>query len=373
MLFSQIIGQQNIKERLRETVLQRRISHAQLFCGPEGVGKLALAIAYAQYICCENPTKTDACGTCASCLKYQKLAHPDLHFVFPIVKNESKKITVCDNCISDFRQTVIENPYITINQWLAKIGDGKQGQIYTNEGDEIIRKLNLKTYESDYKIMIIWQPEKMHESCANRVLKIIEEPPANTVFILVSDNPAEIIGTIQSRVQRIPIPPIDMDELMAHAQQTYTLDSNQLPLLSRMARGSWSRMQELITEADEQQLNFERFVNMMRLSWVQNIKEIKLWVEELSAAGREEEKQFLQYAQRMIRENFVLHLHQPDVNYISPEEQTFAEKFSQFINERNVLDMMQELALAEAQIEQNGNGKIILFDVTLKLSKLLKK
>ena len=373
MLFSNIIGQEEIKERLRQSALQQRLPHAQLFSGVEGVGKLPLALAYAQYINCTNRTEHDACGVCPSCIKFNKLIHPDLHFVFPIVKNESKKMTVCDNFLPDYRGALLTNPYLTINSWLTKIGDGKQGQIYTNEGDEIIRKLNLKTYESEYKIMIIWQPEKMHESCANRVLKIIEEPPPQTIFLLVSDTPDEIIGTIQSRLQRIPIPPISELELIRQAENTDTFAAEELQLLARMAQGSWSRMQALVEEADDMKLNFERFVQMMRFSWVLNIKELRPWVDELVSAGREEEKRFLQYAQRMIRENFVLHLKQPTLNYISKEEQTFADKFSQFINERNVLEMMNELALAEAQIEQNGNGKIILLDLCIKLYRLLKK
>ena len=373
MLFSDIIGQELIKEQLRQTVRAQRLPHAQLFSGAEGVGKLPLALAYAQYINCENRSEQDSCGVCPSCVKFNKMVHPDLHFVFPIVKNEAKKMTVCDNFLADFREAILTNPYVTITTWLNQIGDGKQGQIYTNEGDEIIRKLNLKTYESDYKIMIIWEPEKMHESCANRVLKIIEEPPPKTIFLLVSDTPDEIIGTIQSRLQRTTIPPISELELVQHAQKTYTLPTDELQLLSRMAQGSWSHMQALVEQTDEMKINFERFVQMMRFSWALNIKELRPWVDELVAAGREEEKRFLQYAQRMIRENFVLHLQQPTLNYMSQQEQAFAQKFSQFINERNILDMMNELALAEAQIEQNGNGKIILLDLSIKLYRLLKK
>jgi DNA polymerase-3 subunit delta' len=301
------------------------------------------------------------------------MVHPDLHFVFPIVKNDAKKMTVCDNFLADFREAVLTNPYLTVNTWLNQIGEGKQGQIYTNEGDEIIRKLNLKTYESEYKIMIIWAPEKMHESCANRVLKIIEEPPPKTIFLLISDTPDEIIGTIQSRVQRISIPPINVKDLVAHAQNRYTLPTDELQLLARMAQGSWSHMQALVEQTDEMKINFERFIQLMRLSWALNVKELRAWVDELVAAGREEEKQFLQYAQRMIRENFVLHLKQPTLSYMSQQEQAFAKNFSQFINERNILDIMDELALAEAQIEQNGNGKIILLDLSIKLYRLLKK
>ena len=155
MLFSEIIGQDEIKQRLIQTVQKGRIPHAQLFCGISGVGKLPLALAYAQYICCTDRQSDDSCGKCPSCVKFAKLIHPDLHFVFPIVKNEAKKLTVCNDFLPEFRQQVLENPYLTEDEWITSIAEGKQGQIYTNEGDEIIRKLSFKAYESEYKVMII--------------------------------------------------------------------------------------------------------------------------------------------------------------------------------------------------------------------------
>lgn len=191
MFFKDIVGQSEVKERLVTSARKGLIPHAQLFCGPEGVGKFPLALAYAQYLNCENPTDNDSCGKCASCVKYAHLTHPDLHFVFPIVKKAAKKKEVCDDYIADWREFVKQhNYYFNLTQWLDHIdAENSQGLIYAKESEEILRKLSLRIYEAKYKIMIIWLPEKMHESCANKLLKIIEEPTDNTIFLLVSDTP----------------------------------------------------------------------------------------------------------------------------------------------------------------------------------------
>lgn len=373
MLFADIIGQEAVKQRLRQSVIEGRMPHAQLFCGIEGAGKLPLALAYAQYACCSHRTDTDSCGVCPSCVQFAKLAHPDLHLVFPIIKNESKKKTICDHFLPEFREALIDNPYLTLNRWMACIDAGKQGVIYASEGDEIIRKLSLKTYESDYKVMIIWHPEKMHENCANHLLKILEEPPAQTLFLLVTDTPDDLLGTIRSRVQRVPVPPLGEDDLVRAATQKTLGHTEQLPLLARMAQGSWSHLTELLAQDDELRRYFDWFVRMMRAVWALGVKDIMRWSAELKAAGRESVKAYFRYAQRMLRENFVLHLQQPAITYMSADEQAFAAKFSQFINERNVLLIMDELATAEAQIEQNGNMDIVLLDMCARLYRLLRK
>ena len=373
MLFADIIGQETVKQRLRQSVVEGRMPHAQLFCGIEGVGKLPLALAYAQYACCKHRTATDSCGVCPSCVQFAKLAHPDLHLVFPIVKNESKKRTICDHFLPEFRAAVIDNPYLTLNRWMACVDAGKQGVIYAGEGDEIIRKLSLKTYESDYKVMIIWHPEKMHENCANHLLKILEEPPAQTLFLLVTDAPDSLLGTIRSRVQRVPVSPLSDGELVAAAVQKTTIDHDHLSLLARMAQGSWSHLTELLDRDDEQRRCFDWFVRMMRYAWSLGVKDIMQWSTELKAAGRESVKAYFRYAQRMLRENFVLRLQQPGISYMDADEKAFAEKFAPFINERNVLLIMDELTTAEAQIEQNGNMDIVLLDMCVRLYRLLRK
>ena len=385
MLFSQIIGQQDIKTRLIRTVTEQRIPHAQLLRGPEGIGKLALAIAYAQYICCENRTTTDSCGICPSCVKYRKLAHPDLHFVFPVIKPTGKSSVVCDDFIAEFREMVLQNSYFGLNDWYAKIsGDAKQGLIYSNESEEIIRKLSLKTYESEYKIMIIWLPEKMHGTCANKLLKILEEPPEKTVFLMVSNTPDEIITTILSRTQHIHVPRLSDSEIIQALikNEELEIESNEAEYATHIANGSYLNALAVLNEGDENKQNFDRFVMVMRLAWQvgnkkdhASLKTLRKWSDDMAAAsmGRERQKNFLSYAQRMTRENFISNMQQPDLNYLTLDEADFSQRFSPFINERNVEDLMSEFALAERHIEQNVNAKMVFFDLTLKVIMLLKR
>ena len=385
MYFSDLIGQQDIKNRLIQTVKENRIPHAQLLRGPEGVGKLGLAIAYARYICCENRGDTDACGVCPSCVKYNKLAHPDLHFVFPVIKPTGKSSVVCDDFVADFRSMLIQSPYFSMQDWYARISDdAKQGMIYANESQEIIRKLSLKTYESEYKVMIIWLPEKMNDTCANKLLKILEEPPEKTVFLMVSNSPDEIITTILSRTQHIHVPRLTTDDIVVALLQNRDLDITQQDAVNvaRISNGSYLSALAILGEDDENKVNFERFVMIMRLAWQvgnrkdhASLKTLRKWSDEMAASsiGRERQKKFLQYAQHMTRENFILNLQQADLNYLTTYETDFSRKFSPFINERNVEDIMKEFALAERHIEQNVNAKMVFFDLVLKIIMLLKR
>jgi DNA polymerase-3 subunit delta' len=385
MLFSQIIGQKAIKGRLIRTVQENRIPHAQLFRGQGGVGKLALAVAYAQYICCANKTEHDACGVCPSCVKYSKLAHPDLHLVFPIIKPANKNSVVCDDFVVEFRELFIENPYMSEQDWFNKISkDAKQGIIYSNESQEIIRKLSLKTYESEYKVMIIWLPEKMHVTCANKLLKILEEPPAKTVFLLVSNQPETIITTILSRTQHVIIPALDDGDIVSAltSNAEAAISPTDALNIARIANGSYRKAKNLLLENDEYKENYDKFVEVMRNAWqVGNrknyvaLKSLRQWSDEmsLSTVGRERQKSFLVYAQHMLRENFILNLQQPELNYMNQTEADFSKNFSAFIHVGNVEDLMTEFALAQRHIEQNVNAKMVFFDLMLKIIVLLKK
>lgn len=385
MQFSQIIGQHDIKKRLKRSVTEQRIPHAQLLRGPEGVGKLGLAIAYAQYICCENRSEKDSCGVCPSCVKYKKLAHPDLHFVFPVIKPGNRTSVVCDDFIAEFRAEILKSPYFGLNDWYATISDdAKQGLIYSNESEEIIRKLSLKTYESEYKIMIIWLPEKMHATCANKLLKILEEPPEKTLFLLVSNEPDKIITTILSRTQHIHVPKLTDAEIVETLLKDDELELNDTDAvnIARIANGSYLGALAILNEGDENKVNFERFVMVMRLAWqVGNKKDhaslqtLRKWADDMAAStvGRERQKNFLSYAQHMTRENFIRNLQEKDLNYLTSFEADFSQRFSPFINERNVEDLMTEFALAERHIEQNVNAKMVFFDLVLKVIMLLKK
>lgn len=385
MLFSEVIGQQEIKKRFIRSVTEQRIPHAQLLRGPEGIGKLALAIAYAQYICCENRSETDSCGVCPSCVKYKKMAHPDLHFVFPIIKPPSKSSVVCDDFIADFRAMVLEKRYFGLNDWYAKIsGDAKQGLIYSNESEEIIRKLSLKTYEAEYKIMIIWLPEKMHDTCANKLLKILEEPPEKTVFLLVSNEPDQMISTILSRTQHIHVPRLSENEIVRALLRNNELEikPEDANYAAHIANGSYLNALSILSEGDEDKQNFDRFVLIMRLAWQvgnkkdhASLKTLRKWSDDMAlpSLGRERQKNFLSYAQRMTRENFIRNMQQPELNYLTSTEAEFSQRFSPFINERNVEDLMTEFELAERQIEQNVNAKMVFFDLVLKVIMLLKR
>lgn len=374
MFFKDIIGQNEVKEHLVSSAGKGFIPHAQLFCGPEGVGKFPLALAYAQYLNCENPTVGDSCGKCPSCVKYNHLAHPDLHFVFPIVKKAKKK-EVCDDYIADWREFVKQqNYYFNLNQWLDYIdAENSQGLIYAKESEEILRKLSLRIYEAKYKVMVIWLPEKMHESCANKLLKIIEEPTDNTLFILVSDTPDNIITTIQSRCQRINIHGVSESDITQALESEYNITQEDAVSVAHLSKGSYLKAVETISLNEEHKMFFNLFVQMMRASYARNIKEIKTIGNALAAIGRENQKSYLIYSQRMIREYFVSNLSQPEMIYLAQDEANFGIRFAPFINERNIMGFMDELALAERHIEQNVNAKMVFFDLCLKITMLIKQ
>ena len=371
MFFRDIVGHSELKRRLVEMVDSGRIPHAQLYTGAEGVGKLALALAVAQYICCEHREGGESCGRCPSCVQFAKLSHPDLHFVFPMATRDGVK--VCSDMLDTFRSAVLGNPYISLEEWMNEASDGKTVQIYAAEGEEIIRKLTFKPYQGQYKVMLIWIPEKMHEACANKVLKILEEPSPDTVFMLVSDKADDVLGTIYSRCQRITVPPIDKKDMELALRDKFSVDEEEVTYLVKNAMGSWGRMLGLMRETEDARYDFELFVQMMRLAWNLDVKGIKSWTEQVAALPREGQIRFLQKSQRLIRENFILRLRSRELTYMNSAEMAFATKFAQFIHEKNVVQIMEELALAEAQIAQNGNTKIILFHLEIILYKLLKK
>lgn len=372
MRFEEIIGQSEIKEKLLHFIEDGRIPHALLFAGPEGSGKYALALAYAQRICCEKPSGIEPCGTCPSCVKYNKLEHPDLHFVFPVVKVGSNK-ALSDGSVKMWRQYVLDTPYVSANGWAGKVGaENKIPLIYTEESESIIRKLSMKSYESAYKVMIIYLPERMHLSAANKLLKMIEEPPDKTLFLLVSEAPENIINTILSRCQRINIPRIDSKSMYEKLEKQHTLDPEHIAEIVRIASGNYVLAMETINSSAENVFFHDNFVMMMRLAYGKKLTEMKKWSDEMHSIGRDKQKNFLQYAQKMIRENFILNFQADELNYMSRKEMEFSEKFARFINEKNVVSIMEELDLAQRHIEQNVYGKMVLFDMSLKMILLLK-
>lgn len=373
--FKDIIGQRAAKQRLIQEVQEGRIPHAQLFCGPAGVGKLPLALAYARYICCPDRTETDACGTCPSCVKWDKLVHPDAHFVFPIInKAKSPKISVCNDFLPQWRQQLLASPYFYLSHWLEDMdAENKQAQIFAQESDEIIRKLSLKSSEGGYKVTIVWQPEKMNLACANKLLKLLEEPPEKTIFLLVSEAPEMILPTILSRTQRFNIPKIEEADVAEALQMKYGVTAGDSATIAHLANGNFVKALETIHLNEENELFFNLFVSLMRLSYQRKIREMKQWSEQLAGIGRERQKNFLEYCQRMIRENFIYNLHHREMNYMTLPEQNFATRFAPFVNERNVMGIMNELSEAQIHIEQNVNARMVFFDFSLKMIVLLKQ
>lgn len=371
MFFKDIIGQKEAKQRLIREVKEGKIAHARLFCGPEGIGKLPLAIAYARYLSCSNPTETDACGTCPNCIKFNKLAHPDLHFVFPVIKKKSKD-AVSDDFISEWRELINQNPYFNLNMWLEEMGaENQQALIYVKESDEIIRKLSLKSSQGGYKIMIIWLPEKMNIECSNKLLKLLEEPPSQTVFLLVSEEPDTLLATIQSRTQRFNLYGIEEEDIVVRLQQQYGIQESDAISIAHRSEGNFLKALEEIHLNEENKIFFELFVNLMRLSYQRKIREMKQWSETLAAMGRERQKHFLTYCQRMIRENFIYNFHDPSLIYLNEEEKNFSSRFAPFVNEYNVINIMYELSEAQRHIEQNVNARMVFFDFSLKMIVLL--
>ncbi|MGV8829067.1 MAG: DNA polymerase III subunit [Breznakibacter sp.] len=371
MLFREILGQDRIKNQLIRMEADGRVAHAILFAGMAGCGAFQLALAFAQYLNCTGERQGDACGHCPSCIKFNKLVHPDLHFVYPVVKRDNNSNPVSDDVIDKWRSFVLASRYFTVNQWFGALGGEKQGLIYGGESQEIIRKLSLKTYEGRYKIMIIWLPEKMNPTASNKLLKILEEPPQGTLFLLVSENPNDILPTILSRAQMIKVPGIDDAILANQLQQEFGVDAVRARQLAKIALGSYVAACEGVQQSEEQKAYFGMFVSLMRICYARKVPDMIALVDQVAALSRDAQKNFLNYAIQMLRENFILNQGEASLVYMMPDEEAFAQKFAPFIHEGNVFQMSDEFGLAIAHIEQNGNGRIIMMDLMLKLTILL--
>ncbi|NLZ96138.1 MAG: DNA polymerase III subunit delta, partial [Bacteroidales bacterium] len=366
MYFRDIIGQSDIIKHLIESVQKGYVPHARMIYGSEGVGKLPLAIAYARYLNCINPSDVDSCGSCPSCAKFDKLAHPDLHFAFPMVQKRAERLLVCDNYLPQWRSFLAEKTYFNLSQWLQYINaKNAQGMIYAQESEEIIRKLSLKVYEAKYKIMIVWLPEKMNLECANKLLKLIEEPPPRTIFLLISEDLDKVIPTIKSRCQPIFVKPIGYEDMIDSIVNNYSLTQSDAQSVAHIANGSYSKAIELVEAGDDSQMLLKYFDKMMKASSSRNIKLVKEAADELSKTGREVQKSFLIYSLRMFREYFVSNFNAPEIVYLNRHEHQLGQQYSAAIDETNIEVLADEFSLAHKQIEQNGNARIIFLDLCL--------
>ena len=370
MLFKEVIGQQAVKERLLRSVKEGRISHAQLFLGPPGSGNLAMAVAYAQYISCNNKQEAESCGQCASCIKYNKLVHPDLHFVYPVAL--SKDVRTSSDVLAEWRNAFLNNPYITLFNWFEQLNaENKQAIIGVEESGEILRKLSLTTYESEYKIMIIWQAEKMNQAAANKLLKILEEPPDKTLFLLICENEEQLLRTIVSRTQLIKINKLKDEELAEALIENNGVAADVAQKTAHLSDGNYAEALQLINENENAAQNLASFQKLMRASLKFDPKAVLAWIDEIAAAGRERQKNFLSYALHIMRESLILNYADSSLIKLGTDEQDFVKKFSPFIHTSNVERFIEELNTAHYHMERNANPKILFMDLAFKFNELL--
>jgi DNA polymerase-3 subunit delta' len=377
MKFDEVIGQEDIKQRLVQMVAEDRIPHALMFCGPSGSGKMALALAFASYLLCRNHNgNNDSCGTCNQCAMLKKLEHPDLHFTFPVIKTKamsSDHKPISDDFIKEWHNMLNQGPYFNIEQWFDYMGvENQQAVITVGESDELMHKLSMKSSQGGYKVSLIWLPERMNMECANKLLKLFEEPPQQTVFLLICEEPEKLLATIISRTQRIDVKSLDTGTIRKALIEKRKISDDAANNISRIANGSWLKALDCLSTDNNNALFLDMFILLMRLSYSRNILEIKKWCDQAASFGREKQKKFLEYSQRLIRENFIFNFQNPSLNYMTEDEAAFSSRFARFINERNVIGISEELGKAQRDIEQNANSKIVFFDFALKIILLIR-
>lgn len=371
MKFKDITGHKEIISSLKALSDGGKIPHAFLFSGISGIGKFRTARAFAQYIHCKNKTDGDACGKCPSCLQHQKHNNPDLHFIYPIIKKEGALIS--KDMIEPWREMLDNFSYMPPEKWneLIKAGNS-QPAIFVNDSEDIIARASLSAFQEDYKIFIIWLPEKLRPEAANKLLKIIEEPFEDTIFILVSNNDSKILPTIQSRTQRFNFKPLSEKDLQGLLLEK-GVETNLALEASRISEGSLQKADEIACHPEELLEFNDLFKDIMRNAYALKAKNLKELSDNVATFGREKIIRFLNYCGRMIRENYIFNLSIPSLVMMTQEEKDFSSRFAPFIHDGNVEKLNEEIARAAFDIERNGNSKIVLFDLFLLLSRLVRK
>ena len=372
MKFSEVIGQEEVKQRLQQMVSEDRLPHAIMLCGPQGVCKLALAVSFGCYLLAPQ---SDTQGQQKEHPMLQKLEHPDLHFTYPTVKLPSMgsdHMPVSDDFAREWHQLIMQGPYFSMDQWMTAMGaENQQAIITAGESDELVRKLSLKSSQGGYKVSVIWLPERMNIACANKLLKLIEEPPHQTVFLMVCEEPDKLLETIRSRVQRIDVKRLPAETIQQALVEQRGIDENQARRISRLAGGSWLRALEELQVGTEKEQFLDLFIMLMRLAYQRKIHELKKWSETMAAMGREKQRRFLSYFLTLIRENFMYNFQQQELCYMTQKEEDFARNFARFVNEANVLPIYDLANRATRDIGQNANAKIVFFDFALQMIVLL--
>ena len=360
-----------------QMVQEGRLPHALLFCGPQGCGKLAMALAFASYLLGErdasSETLTPEQRRASAMLK--KWEHPDLHFTYPTIKSASMSSDhnpISADYAKEWRELLAQGPYFQISDWLNKMGDSnKQAIITVEESDEISHKLNMMATLGGYKVCLIWLPERMNIQSANKILKILEEPPRQTQFIMVSEQPELLLETIRSRTQRIDFKKIDDAAIEQALISQRALDENTAHRIARIAHGNWNQALEELDTGNENLQHLDMFIMLMRLAYMRNIHDLKKWSEVVATFGREKQKRMLDYFVHMLRESFMYNFRKPELSYMTQAEEDFAKNFARFINEANIIDIFDLFDESKRFIAQNANPKIVFFDMALKIIVLL--
>ena len=378
MRFSEVIGQEETKKHLLAMAANGKVPHAMLFQGPPGSGKMALAMAFASTLLCRNHAPgEEACGTCPQCAMLAKWEHPDLHFSFPTIKpkgSPSDYKPVSDDFMREWYQMIRQGAYFTLNQWLDTIGVQNQQSIITaKESDELQRKLSLMSSQGGYKIAIIWLPERMNIAAANKILKLLEEPPQQTIFMLVSEQPELLLETIRSRTQPITLHRLEDQEVAAALVSQRGIDETSAQRIAHVVRGNWLRALNELDAHNEHREFLDLFIQFMRIAYQRDVRAMKKWAETASDLGREKQKRLLTYFLHLVRENFMYNFGQPTLNYMTVEEEQFAKNFAPFVNERNIFDITDKIQLAIRDISQNANAKIVFYDLALSVTVVIRK
>lgn len=377
MKFAEVIGQEELKTKLIQMIDGNKVPHAMLLCGPQGCGKMAVALAMASYLLGEKDTKgeeqTARQRNIAAML--ERWNHPDLHFSFPVIRptgTSSEHKMTSDDFIKEWKDMLCDGAYFNMDRWLTAMNAAnQQAQIGVGESDLLIKKLSIKSSQGGYKVSIIWLPERMNGECANKLLKIIEEPPQQTIFIMVSEEPEKLLETIKSRTQRIDLKKIDNESVTKALIEKRLVSEEAARRIARVANGNWTKALEELDTGNENRQFLDMFILLMRLAYSRNIKELKKWSEAAAGFGREKQKRMLVYFLRLIRENFVYNFRNAELNYMTQEEEDFARKFARFINEANVMEMADMTTKAIRDIGQNANAKIVFFEYSLRTTMLL--
>ncbi|MEJ6582839.1 MAG: DNA polymerase III subunit delta' [Crocinitomicaceae bacterium] len=369
MQFSDVIGQSELKAQLIHEVVADKISHAQLFLGKPGYGTLPLALAFVQFIMCENNLDSDSCGICPSCQKNQKHQHPDVHFSFPTVQAISK---TASPLLNDWREQLSETPYFDLNSWIKKSDDKERKPIISvHESQEIIKKLSLRSYEGGYKVMVIWQPEEMNISCANKLLKILEEPPARTLFILVAESHEKMLQTILSRTQTLIVPRLKLEDVSGTLVEKMHFGRDYAESIAARSDGDLIESSDIASNSAEKNENYHQFTQLMRVCYKKNVIDMMDWGDSISNRSKEGQKEFLKYALHMFRQSILRNYTENHLTRVSQDEDGFLGNFSKFITGNNIQDFFTSFNDAHYYLERNANSKILFTNLCFQVMRFI--